>query len=78
MCKAGCNKKHTPSEVKLTCVVRDAELAFWREVAKQYPMATLGDLDPLSSVYLSTTMRDAIKQWVELNVPKYSDIPNRG
>lgn len=46
----------------------DAQLAFWAEVVKHFPQATLGDLAPEVIVAFDEACDAAVSHWVELNV----------
>ena len=52
---------------RLETAVTDAETAFWTEIAKSYPEAASGDLEPEIVHQLRETMKAAVKRWVELN-----------
>lgn len=53
---------------RLEDAVADAELAFWAVIAKAYPEAVSGDLDPFTSHLLVASMREAVSIWVTTNV----------
>ena len=59
--------KTEEKDERLETAVTDAENAFWSEIAKSYPEAASGDLEPLIVHQLRETMRAAVKRWVELN-----------
>lgn len=50
-------------------VIRDAESAFWEEIAKRCPEATSGDLPPEVAMPFLEACRDAACQWYAINVP---------
>src|SRR4051794_20286269 len=42
---------------------------FWDIVVEAYPSAMTGDLSPLTTTRLQAAAEDAVKEWVENNVP---------
>jgi hypothetical protein len=50
-------------------VTEDALEAFWRVVAKKYPQAKTGDLDPGAHHARQRAAQAAVADWVEANVP---------
>jgi len=50
-------------------VADNAEQAFWAEVAKSFPEAKSGDLDPMAVTRFSKAAQEAVRAWVEWNVP---------
>lgn len=58
--------------VKLT---EQAGLKFWDVVAKAFPAAHTGDLDPMTTIRLDTAMGEAVRQWIENNVPSFEGAP---
>lgn len=58
------------TQTKVTEELVDSALdAFWEVIAKAYPQATSGDLTPLTTIRLSQTAIDAVREWVTYNVP---------
>jgi hypothetical protein len=47
----------------------DAIFAFWAEVAKHFPDATGGDLDPHSVFYFDEMADELIEEWTATNIP---------
>ena len=56
------------SDARVKAALQMGEDAFWAAVAKEFPEATSGDLDPAITVALTQTMERAIRAWVEYNV----------
>lgn len=56
------------SDARVRAALQRGEDAFWEAVAKEFPEATSGDLDPGMTVTLLQTMERAIRAWVEYNV----------
>lgn len=56
------------SDARIKAALQRGEDAFWESVAKEFPEATSGDLDPTLTVALTQTMERAIRAWVEYNV----------
>ena len=50
--------------------VEAAEAAFWEAVVIAYPEARTGDFPPQDTVFLRATLTNAVRTWVELNVPQ--------
>jgi len=50
-------------------VYDDAQYAFWDVVAKHYPNAVSGDVDPLIQVLFDATIKEVIDHWIDNNVP---------
>lgn len=48
----------------------EAQAAFWKVVAKNFPEATTGDFDPLSYNRFAVTCDNAVTHWVDCNFPK--------
>lgn len=48
----------------------DAVFAFWAEVAKHFPEATGGDLDPHSVFYFDEIADDLIEEWTASNITR--------
>lgn len=49
--------------------VEGAELAAWDVVARRFPEAKSGDLDPITAHRLTETLREAVREWVQQNAP---------
>lgn len=53
--------------------IRDAAMAarwaFWSVITVRFPEAKTGDFDPLSSDQFDLLTENAVKHWVESNVP---------
>lgn len=49
--------------------VEEASEAFWAVIAKSFPEAKTGDLDPLADLAFSMNTREIVGQWVVANVP---------
>lgn len=61
-----------PNQTMSTNIREIVDLAFvefWDVIAKNFPEATSGDLFPWTSVQLTTSGEDAVREWVRLNVP---------
>ena len=54
-------------EGRLSEALDTAEDLFWNCIASDYPEATSGDLSPACAIALSTAMRAAVVEWLELN-----------
>lgn len=52
----------------------DAIFAFWAEIAKHFPEATGGDLDPHSVFYFDEMADDLIEEWTATNIPSKETI----
>lgn len=62
----------TSIEDRISNAVSEAEDAFWQAIARAFPEAKSGDLDPLTVVSLQNHMTDAAKKWVESNASSQS------
>ena len=47
--------------------VNDAQLVFWKEIAKQFPEITTGDFGCGETVQFELACREAVGLWVYLN-----------
>jgi hypothetical protein len=56
------------SDARIKSAVREGEDAFWAAVAKEFPEATSGDLDPGMVMSLTQTMERVIRAWVDYNI----------
>ena len=56
------------SAARLDNATREALAAFWATVARLYPDATSGDLDPATDAALAVAGRKAVGHWVECNI----------
>ena len=56
------------TDERIQTALRNGEDAFWAAVAKAFPEATSGDLDPGLAVGLTQTMERAIRAWVDYNI----------
>ena len=54
-------------EKRIEDAVQDAEFEFWAEIAKKFPEATSGDLDPFTVCKMFLANVDVVKQWVTYN-----------
>ena len=54
-------------ESRLGAALDTAEDLFWNSIAKDYLEAQTGDLSPACAIALSTAMRAAVTEWLELN-----------
>jgi hypothetical protein len=61
------------TDERIMSATRKAEEAFWEAVAKEFPEATSGDLDPGAAVNLTQAMERAVRTWVDYNVTPESD-----
>jgi hypothetical protein len=72
-----------PEDIKMTNTKSDlgeriamaldhAETAFWNVIAKAFPEAKEGDLDPMMTNMLQETMNKAVEMWCQNNIPKQS------
>lgn len=59
----------TSEQPDLSHVVEAALDAFWDVVVDHYPLATTGDLSPLTTVALDRAAANAVGEWVQFNVP---------
>ena len=55
---------------RITKAREDAIFAFWAEVAKHFPEAESGDLDPHSVFYFDEMADDLIEEWTASNLPR--------
>jgi hypothetical protein len=63
------NQNLTISE-RVALAVEVATIAFWEVIATSFPESTSGDLTQRTTVIFETDAEKAVKEWVELNVPK--------
>ena len=61
------------TDERIRSAARKGEDAFWAAVAKEFPEATSGDLDPGLAVSLMQTMERAIRAWVDYNITPESN-----
>lgn len=54
---------------QITKAINDADYAFWKAVNDAFPMATGGDFPPDADSRFNDAAREAIRTWVEINVP---------
>lgn len=52
---------------RLENAVQEAKMAFWASVAKSFPEAETGDLDPIVSSRFDEACSDAVFNWVWFN-----------
>ncbi len=57
------------SNSNLDDVVEAALDAFWGTVVEHYPHAQSGDLNPATCFRFSRLAKEAIEEWIFLNVP---------
>jgi len=55
-------------QAKIKKVMEKAHDAFWAVVAKSFPEAKGGDMDPMQTVKMENDMMDVINVWLENNV----------
>lgn len=53
----------------LESVTDEALEAFWRVLVQRFPQAETGDLSPWATIKLSTAAENAIREWIDNNVP---------
>ena len=73
-----CHQACSHLATRIRSAAFEAELVFWREVARQFPEVTSGDLDPLSSYQFELAIEKVISTWLEWNLPPGSPIPQGG
>lgn len=49
--------------------IEAAELAFWEVVASSFPEATSGDLSPFTTGVFERTIKIAVEEWINTNIP---------
>lgn len=62
-------------EAAITDAVEKAMEAYWASIAKSFPAATSGDLDPGLALKLTEDATAITRRWVELNVPESAPEP---
>jgi hypothetical protein len=60
-------------EKRIEAAVQDAEFEFWAEIAKKFPEAKTGDLDPFTVCKMNLANVDMVKQWVSNNTDLIPD-----
>ena len=58
-----------PSQTYTWKIIEDALDAFWQVVADRFPAAESGDLSPWQTIKLECAAHDALRHWIENNVP---------
>jgi hypothetical protein len=59
----------TSSQVDTSQIIEHALDAFWQVVADHFPAAESGDLSPWQTIKLECAAHDALRHWIENNVP---------
>lgn len=59
----------TAFEQRVERSVHDAVMAFWAKIAKSFPAATTGDIDPISDRRFTNQAMDIALEWLETNLP---------
>lgn len=54
-------------------IVQEADSAFWQVIVKHFPQAKTGDLSPDRTTALSIAQDQAVREWIDNNVPAKDD-----
>ena len=57
------------SQIDTSQITEDALDAFWQAVADRFPTAESGDLSPWQTIKLDCAAQDAVREWIDNNVP---------
>lgn len=52
---------------RLNTALRNAQLAFWKSIAENYPEITSGDLDVGATIDFDDACETVVRQWLYLN-----------
>lgn len=61
-----------PTEEQIEAAIKDAELAFWAEIAKAFPEVQSGEIDPGESQYRGLVNHGHVVMWLGNNHPELS------